>query len=54
MCEATSRVGLAVAERYVSSFCWLSLWEGAWVRRSVALDGNEYSTPHQVSGMLTS
>jgi hypothetical protein len=39
MCEETSRVGLAVAERYVSSFCWLRRWEGAWVRRRVALHG---------------
>lgn len=37
MWEETSKVGLAVAERYVSSFCWFRRWEGQWVRRRVAL-----------------
>jgi hypothetical protein len=37
MCEEMSKVGLAVAERYVSSFCWFRRCEGQCVRRSVAL-----------------
>lgn len=37
MWEDMSNVGFAVAERYVSSFCWFSRWEGECVRRRVAL-----------------
>jgi hypothetical protein len=37
MCEEMSKVGLAVAERYVSSFCWLRRWDGECVRSRVAL-----------------
>lgn len=37
MWEEMSNVGFAVAERYVSSFCWFSRWEGECVRRRVAL-----------------
>lgn len=37
MCEDMSKTGFVEAERYVSSLCWLSRWEGECVSKSVAL-----------------
>lgn len=36
-CEAMSKVGWAVAERYVSSLAWLRRCEGEWVSSRVDL-----------------
>jgi hypothetical protein len=43
MWDEMSKVGVAVAERYVSSFCWLRRWAGQWVRRSVALQSCQHA-----------